>query len=263
MNTVNTILDAKGLAENPKGFIAEKLKAAVIQGVFDHVAKPLHTARQKFETKCPGVGTLHTDPLDTGVSLEGYKQNYAKALAGLRVPAKQRAIILLLFLFDLNENSPKELVAERLALANQQLAKLPGMARYVKAFNDATDRYNFALAAVTNQVNLRDDELANYAGAAADLRIRAQALEAAAKVLRDAAEQLWHSPLIVWVPVLGAAQDLDTLAEGFGGLGKQLREFADTIDRRKVEYDRELRRLDDEGNRMAAQALSAYIGTPH
>ena len=234
VDTLNTALDAESLLEDPKGFLAEKMKAALIQGVFDHFAKPLKTARQKFETKCPSVGALHADPLDTGVSLEGYEE-LQKALAALRVPSDRKKLILLYYLLGTNDSTPKEGVEQRIALANAHIARLPGVAKYIKQYNDAKDRYNFALFAVTNQVNLRGDELAEYAGVADELRIRAKALEAAAKILNDAARELWESPFIAFVVVLGAAQDLETLGEGFAGLASQLREFADTIDRREGE----------------------------
>ena len=84
-------------------------------------------------------------------------------------------------------------------------------------------------------------------------------MEAAAKILNDAARDLWESPFIAFVVVLGAAQDLETLGEGFAGLASQLREFADTIDRREGEYDRESSRLEWEGNNMAAKALRIYM----
>lgn len=259
VDTLNKALDAKSLVENPKGFIAEKIKAELIQAVFDRFAKPLKTARQSFEAKCPAVGALHNDPLDTGISLEGYKKNYDNALAALKVPNAQKTFLYVLVLMGLDENTPREEVEQRIALANEQLAKLPGMAKYVKAYNDARDRYNFALAAVTNQLGLRDDELAKYAGVADDLRRRAEALETAAKILNNAARELWESNLVVWAPVLAAAQDLETLGDGFAGLGRQLREFADTIDRRKGEYDREFRRLHEEGASVAANALRAHV----
>ena len=110
------------------------MKAALIQGVFDHFAKPLKTARQKFETKCPSVGALHADPLDTGVSLEGYKKNYEKALAALRVPSDRKKLILLFYLLGTNDSTPKEEMEQRIALANAHIARLPGMAKYVERY---------------------------------------------------------------------------------------------------------------------------------
>jgi hypothetical protein len=259
VDALNKGLDAKSFVDNPKGFIAEKLKAAIIQGVFSHFSASLSTARQSFEEKFPDVQTLHRDPLDTGISLEGYERNHAKALAALRVPDARKALFYVAVLIGLDEHTPAAEVERRIGLANRELAKLPGLGQYVQRYNLARDAYSFALAAVTNQLGVRGDQWATLPeGFADDLRLRADALHQAAKVLDDAKQQLWESGLVVWAPVLAAAQDLETLAEGFDGLSAQFREFADTVSRRKGEYDRELDRLQAEGARVAAQAVRVF-----
>lgn len=259
VDALNKGMDAKSFVENPKQFIAEKVKAELIQGVFNHFSKSLNTARQSFEEKFPDVRTLHKDPLDTGVSLENYQKNYDRALAALRVPDARKAFAYLAVFIGLDENAPTEEIERRIALANRELAKLPGLGKYVERYYDARDRYNFARAAVTNQLGVRGDEWAKQpAGLADELRRRGEALDNAAGVLYDAHRQLWESGLVVWAPALAVAQDLETLAQGFHGLGSQFREFADVVGRRKGEYDRELSRLEAEDARIAAQAVRAF-----
>jgi hypothetical protein len=263
VDTINKIMDAKGFVESPGQFVVGKIKAEAIQGVFNRYSKSINNERQPFEEKVPDVRALHRDPLDTGVSLEEYEKNYDKALAALRVPDARKTLLYVVVLLGLDESTPKEEIERRIGIANQELAKLPGLAKYVEKYNDARDRYNFALAAVTNQLGLGGDEWAKRsAGLADELRLRAEALEAAARILNHAAQQLWESPLIMWAPVLVAAQDLETWAQGFEGLSKQLREFADMVERRKGDYDRELHRLEKEGHRVASQAVRAYIDLP-
>jgi len=259
VDTMDKILDAKSFVESPIHFVAGKVKDQLIQGVFNHFSTSLNTVRQKFEGKFPDVPALHKDPLNTGVSLEDYKKNYEKALAALRIPDARKVLYYVAALIDTNENTPREEIERRIALANQELAKLPGLGEYVKSYYDARDRYNFAIAALTNQLGLLDDEWAKLpAGLADDLRRRGGALGDAAKVLHDAHQQLWDSGLVIWAPVLAAASDLETLGDGFGGLGGQFGEFAEEVGRRKAEYDREFDRLRVEGARIGAQAVRPF-----
>jgi hypothetical protein len=259
VDALNQGMDAKSFRENPTQFIAGKFKAELIQGVFNHFSTSLNTARQSFEEKFPDVGTLHKDPLNTGVSLETYEKNYDKALAALRVPDARKALVYVAVLLGLEENAPAGEIDRRIALANRELAKLPGLGKYIERYYDARDRYGFALAVLTNELGVRGDEWAKQpAGLADGLRRRGEALNDAAGALYDAHRQLWESGLVVWAPVLAAALDLETLAQGFEGLGGQFREFGDVVGRRKGEYDRELSRLQAEGAGIAAQAVRAF-----
>jgi hypothetical protein len=252
-------IDAKSFVQNPTQFIAGNIKAELIQGVFNKFSTSLNTTRQSFEEKFPDVRTLHKNPLETGVSLEDYEKNYDRALAALRVPDARKALVYVAVLIGLDENAPTEEIERRIALANRELAKLPGLGKYVAKYYDARDRYGFALAVLTNRLGVLGDEWANQpAGLADELRRRGKALDDAAGVLYDAHRQLWESGLVVWAPVLSVAMDLQTLAQGFGGLGAQLREFADVVSRRKGEYDLELSRLQAEAARVAAQAVRAF-----
>ena len=159
VDAVNKAIDVKSFAENPTGFVAGKIKAELIQGVFNRASKSLNAERRSWEERFPAVGTLQKDPLDAGVSLDAYQKNHAKALAGLRVPSARKALLYTFVLMGLDPDAPKEEIERRLRLADQQLAKMPAMAQYIAAYNDAKDRYNFALASVTNQLGLLGDEM--------------------------------------------------------------------------------------------------------
>ncbi|HEV3260138.1 MAG TPA: DUF4157 domain-containing protein [Gemmataceae bacterium] len=260
IDTLNRGMDAKSFVENPTGFVAGKIKEKLIQGVFDHFSASLHAARQSFENRFPDVGTLQKDPVDTGVSLEDYKNNYNKALAALRVPGARKGLLYAFALAGLPENTPKEEIERRIGLVNQYLATLPGLDVYIQKYNEAADRYNFAIGAVTNQLLIRSDEWAKQpAGLADDLRRRGEALDKAAEALYDVSKRLLESGAVVFDPVAILWMDLETLAQGFEGLASQFREFADEAGRRKGEYDRELTRLQAEGKRIASQAVRPFL----
>jgi hypothetical protein len=259
VDTMDKVLDAKSFVDSPVNFAAGKIKEKLIQGVFDHFSASLNTAYQSFNEKFPSVATLHKDPLGTGVSLEGYQQNYEKALAALRIPDARKTLLYAAALIGLDPDTQGEEIERRIGLVNQALAGLPGLSEYIKAYSYARDQYNFALGAVTNQLGLLDDEWAKQpAGLADGLRRRADALYGVAKVLEDAHDQLWNSGLVIWVPILGAAQDLETLAHGFGGLAEPLSDFANVVGSRKGQYDKEFDRLHAEGIKVGAQAVRPF-----
>ncbi len=259
VKALNDTLDAKSFVENPTGFLAAKGKDAIIQGVFNHFAESLDATRRSFVGRFPDVATLHQDPVHNGVSLEEYRQTYRKTLEALRIPAARHAIFYAAVLVGLPEDAPPEEVERRIALANRELAKLPGTASYVARFHEAQDRYTFALAAATNDLNLRGDALAALPeGLAEDLRRRADALHQIGSILDHLQQDLWNSRFVVWAPILAAQQDLESLAKGFTGLGSSMSGLADVVSGRQGEYSRELDRLADEARRVAAQSTRAF-----
>jgi hypothetical protein len=250
-DAINKGREARDFIQNPTQFLAGKVKAALIQGPFNHFSKTLNAQRQWFEEKFPDVGIVHKDVLAAGVSLEDHKNNYDKALAALRVPDARKALYYVAVLWETNENTPKEEVDWRIAVANRELAKLPSMARYVERYKEARSQYGLALFSVNYRLGLRLDEWAKQPADLADgIRRRGEALDHASRVLDDAYRQLWENGFIVWPPVLALAGDLQTLAEGFHGVARQFRGFADVTGRRKGEYDRELIRLQAESDRI-------------
>jgi hypothetical protein len=260
IDTLNKGMDAKAFVENPTGFVAGKIKENLIQGVFDHFSASLHAARQSFEQKFPDVSTLQKDPLDRGVSLEAYKRNYDKALAAVRIPDARKALVYVAVLAGLPEDTPKEVIEQRIALANQYIATLPGLDVYIRTYNEATDLYKWALFAVENQVLIHIEEWAKLpTGLADDLRRRGEALDKAAAALSAVSDRLLESGAVAFDPVAVMWQDLETLANGFEGLGSQFREFAEEAGRRKGEYDREVTRLDAEGKRIGDQSVRPFL----
>jgi hypothetical protein len=259
VDALNTTLDAKGFAENPTGFLAGKAKDSIVQGVFKHFAESLAKTRGSFESRFPSVRTLQQDPLGNGVSLAEYEKRYREALAALRVPAGRRALLYVAVLLGLPADAPAEEVQRRIGLANRELAKLPGVAQYVAKYYDARDRYAFTIAAMTNDISLRHDGLATLpAGLVDDLHRRSGALNQIGGILDRTQQDLWESGLVIWAPVLGVAQDLESLAHGFQGLGHQLEDFAALVGSRGGEYSRELARLEAEAHKVELQSTRAF-----
>jgi hypothetical protein len=259
VDSLNKAMDVKSLVENPKGFVADKIKGKLIEEAFDGFRKKLTAARQEFETRFPSVDTLRKDPLDRGVSLDDYRKNHDKALTALRVPDARKAFFYVGLALSLKEDTPPEEVERRIAAVNRELAKLPGLREYASRYQDARDRYASAIFVVANQLNVRGDDLASQpAGLADDLRRRAAALHKFAQILEDMHRQLWESGLVVFAPALATAMDLETYSQSIGGLAQRLGEFARVVDGRQGEYDRELRRLQAESERMAAQAVRPF-----
>ena len=252
-------LAAKSFISNPKGFIAGTIKDELIQAPFRSASAQLATARSAFEAKFPSVRTLQQNIYDNGDGLEAARKGYEQARAELRKPDQRKALMYLFVLLGLPEDAPLEEVQKRLKLADQHLATLPGIREAYEKFLNARFRYNLALATVTNRINLSDDELAKRpAGEAADLRRRRAALVSIAGVLTDLKDQLWDSGLVIWAPVLGAALDLETLAEGFQGLGGQFGSFADVVGGRRGEYRAELKRIEKEAEAVAASGTKWF-----
>ena len=259
VKTVNDILAAKSFIENPTGFVAGAAKTALITAPFTHFNEVLAGHRQAFERRFPSVATLERDPVDIGISLQEFRTAHEKARADLRIPDARKALIIAAVALGLPQNASPEEVERAIAMANRAIASLPGVGPYAKRYFDARDRYNFALFAVTNQLNLRSDDLATLpADTADDLRRRARALYKAGGIMKHYSQQLWESPFIAFVPVLAAAHDLQTLAEGFDGLGRQMDEFATAAATRKGDYDRELQRLEAEGRRVGALSTRPF-----
>ena len=126
------------------------------------------------------------------------------------------------------------------------------MAPYVKNYYLALDSYVFALTFTKG--NLRDlkEKLASLpAGLGAELHRRADALFKAQETLKGIYEQLEQSPFFAWEPVAAAAYEFHGLAEGFGGLGIQLHDFSHLVDNRSREYDDDIKRIDDQSQKIA------------
>jgi hypothetical protein len=259
VDIVDKALDVKSFVQNPIGHAASKIKTEVIQGVFRHFSSSLDTARQRFTRKFPDVLALHENPVNTGVSLEGYEKTYNESVAALRTPDARKAVLYAYVLLGTNENTPGKEIERRLGIANEMLARLPGLGEYVKKYQDAKSYYGAAMFAVSNRLGVLSDELAQQpAGVADELLRRGHALRKAGAALTDASDQLMGSGLVAFLPVLEVATDLQMLGEGFAGLGAQFNEFADLVAGRKGEYDRDIKRLEAQGAKMAANAVHAF-----
>ncbi len=259
LDSLNKVLDAKSFIDNPAQFTAQTIKNDLIQGVFGRFSTSLDTARQTFVDKFPDVPTLHNDPVNTGISLEGYEKNYNAAMAALRMPDARKAAMYTFVLLGTNEKTPRKEIERRIGIANEGLAGLPGLGEYVKKYNDAKTYYGASMFAVSNRLITVSEELAQQpAGMAGELRRRGDALLKAAAALNDVYAQLMNSGLVVFAPVEEAAMDLQMLAEGFSGLGDQFHEFADLIGLRKDEYARDIKRIEVQSDKLEADAHSPF-----
>jgi hypothetical protein len=259
LDVVDKALDVKSFVQNPTGYAASAIKSGLIQGVFNHFSSSLDAARQKFTQKFPDVAALHKDPLGTGVSLEGYEKAYNQAVAALRLPDAWKAAVYVSVLLGTNEKTPAEEIERRIGIANEMLGRLPGLGEYVKKYQDARGYYGFAMLAVSNRLRMLGDDLAKQpAGVAAELRRRGNLLYKAGAALNDASDQLCRSGMVVFVPVLDVAMDLETLGKGFDGLSKGFHEFADLVGGRNGEYDQEIKRIEEQGAKMAAVAAHPF-----
>jgi hypothetical protein len=242
---VNDVLDVKNFIDDPAGVAARRAKGALIQGVFDHFSASLEKARSAFVSTFPALASLHDDPLTTGISLDAYQQLYNEALAGLRRPEVRKTLLYAFVALGLTEETPDTVVEARLREADTALARMPGVAEYAKNYCRTQPPYALAVAVLRRDVQDLIEQLAiQFPGHADGLRRRGDALARAQVALDDVSLQLMNSGLIAFAPVEEAATELQTLAEGFGGLSAGLLEFASRVDNRRPEYIEELTRLE-------------------
>jgi hypothetical protein len=117
-------------------------------------------------------------------------------------------------------------------------------------------RYQFAMYLPAGRLEQLSVEYADLpAGMAGDLRTRGQALHQAARVFRDTRDSMWQSRLVVLVPVLEFALDLETAADGLDAIARQFESFASAIGSRRAEYDGEVQRLQAETTRITERPL--------
>ena len=253
MSNVEKALDIHAFIKNPKASAAGYIKSKMYGQVFGHFSDKIRKSRAQFVARFPDVATVQADPVNTGASLQAYQKQYQAAAASLRTPRARRTFLQAGVALQLPKATTQ---AEKDAIykgANEILARLPEERQYVENYRKAYDAYSFALLATRNRLeNLKDGLAAQPAGLADELRRRSIALGKAEQVFRETAEDVWNSVFIAFVPVLDFATDLDTLADGFGGLSGELQNYADTVGARGQMYAAELQRLESEANRLAA-----------
>jgi hypothetical protein len=256
VNTVNTVLEAEGFIKDPKGFAAGKIKEGIFEAIFSHYGEKLAKLRQSFEDRFPSLARIQKDPTGTGVSLESYRKDYEAARARLRIPDARRAFLYVGAALSAGKDAPPEVVQQRLREVDQALAKASDTADYVEKYKWQYTRYQWVMYLLTGRLEQLSAEYDDQpAGMAGDLRTRGQALYQAARVFRDTSDSMWRSGLVVFVPVLATAQDLERAADGLDAIANQFDSFAFVVGSRRAEYDREVQRLRAETTRIAERPL--------
>ncbi|HEU4837175.1 MAG TPA: hypothetical protein VFS90_22280 [Pyrinomonadaceae bacterium] len=117
--------------------------------------------------------------------------------------------------------------------------------------------YSFALLITGNKLSgLLEDLKKQQASFADELRKRGDVLAKIEKILMDFAEELLV--FAFFPPGEMAVNELQTLGQGFGGLGRQFDDFPYTVSYRKTEYTQDLRRLETRSAQMAIDATSRF-----
>jgi hypothetical protein len=253
---INTTLGAESLLKDPKGFLVDTFKGAAFDAVFSHYSERLASIRGSFDDRFPSLEHLLKNPVGTGRTLDSYRKDYEAARARLRVPGNVRAFLLVGLLLSVGKETPADELAQRLHELDEEIARAYNAQEYFEAYKWQQARYQFTLYVLISRLEQLSDEYGDVpAGMANDLRARGQALHQAEGVLRDASLSLWESGLVVFVPVLALAGDLDRAANGIHAIAEQFESFASAVGSRQADYDREARRLHAETDAVAEQPL--------
>jgi hypothetical protein len=253
---INTTLGAESLLKDPKGFLVDTFKEAAFDAVFSHYSERLASIRGSFDDRFPSLEHLLKNPVGTGRTLDSYRKDYEAARARLRVPGNVRAFLLVGLLLSVGKETPADELAQRLHELDEEIARAYNAQEYFEAYKWQQARYQFTLYVLISRLEQLSDEYGDVpAGMANDLRARGQALHQAEGVLRDASLSLWESGLVVFVPVLALAGDLDGAANGIHAIAEQFESFASAVGSRQADYDREARRLHAETDAVAEQPL--------
>ncbi|XUL93982.1 DUF4157 domain-containing protein [Streptomyces galilaeus] len=256
VNTVTTALDVESFIKDPKGFMAGEIKAGVFNAIFSHYSEKLATIRHSFEDRFPSLAQIQKDPIGTGMSLESYRKDYEAARARLRVPGAGRAFLYVGVAMAAGKDDPPEVIQQRLHEVDEVVAKAYNTQDYFEKYKWQYTRYQFAMYLLSGRLEQLSVEYADLqAGMADDLRTRGRAVHQAADVFRDTHHSLWDTGLVVFTPVLGFAQDLETAADGLDAIAHQFESFASAVGSRRADYDREVQRLRAETTRIAERSL--------
>ncbi|MFF4351281.1 DUF4157 domain-containing protein [Streptomyces sp. NPDC001530] len=256
VNTVTTALDVESFIKDPKGFVAGEIKAGIFNAIFSHYSEKLATIRQSFEDRFPALAQIQKDPIGTGMSLESYRKDYEAARARLRVPGASRALLYVGVALSAGKDDPPEAIQQRLHEVDEAVAKAYDTQDYFEKYEWQYTRYQFAMYLLSGRLEQLSVEYADLpAGMADDLRTRGRAVHQAADVFRDTRKSLWDRRLVVFAPVLGFAQDLETAADGLDAIAHQFESFASAVGSRRADYDREVQRLRAETTRIAERPL--------
>lgn len=148
------------------------------------------------------------------------------------------------------ENMSEQDLAERKRAANLLAAGSPEITESLKAYGKARADYSYVLAWVAGSLTELSEKAANQPEHhASNIRHRGQALGLAAKGFSDTADDLLNTGLVALTPGEIAYFDLKKVDAVVGGLANQLDRFADVVEGRKAEYDRDLALIEKMNNR--------------
>nr|WP_236071110.1 DUF4157 domain-containing protein [Streptomyces polyasparticus] len=256
VDAVNAVLDAESFIKDPKSFVAGEIKAGILNAVFSHFSEKLATNRQSFDDRFPALAQIQKDPIGTGLSLESYRKDYEASRARLRAPDAGRALLYAWVALSAGKDDPPEVIRQRLHEVDEAVAKAYDTQDFFAHYKWQHSRYQLALFLLTGRLEQLSVEYADLpSGMAEDLRTRGRTVHRAADVFRDTRDSLWNSRLVVFAPVLGFAQDMETVADGLDAIARQLESFAAAVGSRSADYDREVRRLRAETARASERPL--------
>ena len=256
IDKTNTVMDVKSFMDDPKGFVAQKSKQALIDMPFNHFSAGLEKSSAEFQARFPSISDLNQAPLTNGTTLIEYERRYNKATAQLRVPKARKVLLQTFVLLGVNEHTPDKEIQRRLQAADQMLAAMPDLSTYVKAYYVARDEYGFNLVSSSNKLDdLNKKYEAEVPRLAAGLRERAALLGRIAASLKEVADQIMDSPFIYFAPGETAWFDFDHLAGRFSELGSRMSIYADLVDQRKADYPGELKRIDAENTKLGRNLM--------